>query len=40
MIRIDIGNGFLYLAIVPIREPVKKRPRVRLYGDPDYSADG
>jgi hypothetical protein len=41
MIRVDLGEGFVYLAIVPIREPVnepvKKRPQVRLYDGPDYS---
>ena len=37
---IDIGEGSVYLAIVPIRNPLNKRPRVRLCGDPDYSADG
>jgi hypothetical protein len=37
---IDIGDASVYLAIVPIRDPLNKRLRVRLYGDPDYSADG
>ena len=37
---IDIGAGSVYLAIVPNRELVNKRPRVRLHGGWDYSADG
>jgi len=37
---IDISEGSVYLAIVPIREPVNKRPQVRLQRDRDYSADG
>jgi hypothetical protein len=37
---IDISGGSVYLPIVPIREPLNKRPRIRLRGDRDYSADG
>jgi hypothetical protein len=37
---IDIGAGTVYLAIVPMREPVNKRLRIRLRRDRDYSADG
>jgi hypothetical protein len=38
--RIDIGEGSVYLAIVPTRDPLNKRPLVRLCCNRDYSADG
>jgi hypothetical protein len=40
VILIDIGRGWVYLAIVPIRDLVNKRPGVRLRRDRDYSGDG
>ena len=37
--RIDIGEGSVYLAIVPIPFAIYKYPAVRLRRDRDYSAD-
>jgi len=37
-IRIDIGAGSVYLAIVPFRGPIDKGPSVRPFHDREYSA--
>jgi hypothetical protein len=37
---IDIGGGSVYLAIVPVWEPINKQLRFRLHRGRDYSADG